>query len=76
MNRRGFEDTLNTLKASLAEHAKRFFEDRGLSFDEGLYKEQSSIDLDDVAREMLFFGANVFPPIEESAAKAQLSAAA
>ncbi len=76
MHRRGFEQTLQSLKASLREHAAIFLEGQGLSFDHASYDAQASFQLDDVAREMLFFGAKMFPSAESGRHDGSLSAAA
>ncbi|QIG69171.1 hypothetical protein EVB77_137 [Rhizobium phage RHph_N1_10] len=61
MSRRAFDETAHALQASLIEHCARFFEEHGLPFDHAAYKAQSSFRLDDVARELMFFGASLFP---------------
>lgn len=61
MNRRVFDETLQSLKSSMLLTAATFFEERGLPFDQAHYEEQSSLKLDDMGREMIFFGANRFP---------------
>ncbi|TDW20478.1 hypothetical protein EV128_125108 [Rhizobium azibense] len=61
MNRRVFDNTLTLLKASLLETATKLLEEQGMTFDIAGYQAQASFDLDDVAREMLFFGAKLYP---------------
>jgi len=61
MNRRGFDDTLRALKSHLLDQAGRFLDDTKMPFDRVSYEKQASIDLDDVTKELIFFGSNIFP---------------
>ncbi|MBX5130747.1 hypothetical protein HJB53_30115 [Rhizobium lentis] len=76
MTRRAFDETAQNLQASILEHCARFFEDRGLPFDKAAYEAQSSYRLDDVTRELLFFGAEIFPDSMQIASSDRITIAA
>jgi hypothetical protein len=56
---------MQSLKASILDHAACFMEEQGLIFDGAGYEAQASFNLEDIAREMLFFGAGSFPILDE-----------
>ncbi|OCP21968.1 MULTISPECIES: hypothetical protein [unclassified Ensifer] len=61
MNPRGFDDILESLNAALRDRAGDFLRKMNVPLDLAAYDAQSSFDLKDSAREMLFFGAGLFP---------------
>jgi hypothetical protein len=65
MNRRVFDQTIDTLKASILDHVTVFLESQGLAFDLAGYETNASFNLDDTVREMMFFGAKAFPSSPE-----------
>ncbi|WP_276122651.1 hypothetical protein [Pararhizobium qamdonense] len=67
---------MQSLKASILAHTATFFESRGVVFDKAGYETQASTNLDDVSREMMFFGANSFPVQEDAIQIKPLTAAA
>lgn len=67
MNPRGFDDILESLNAALRDRASDFLQEMNVPFDVNAYDAQSSFDLKDSAREMLFFGAGLFPAESDAA---------
>lgn len=61
MERRAFESTLNDYRDHLLTATQAFLVSRGLSFSKADFEEDASIKFDDLARDVLFFGAQVFP---------------
>lgn len=54
-------DVKNTVYMALTKH----FAEKGIPFDVEAYRAQSSSDRDQAAREVLFFGANIWPDENE-----------
>ncbi|QIG75713.1 hypothetical protein EVC20_142 [Rhizobium phage RHph_Y2_17_1] len=76
MTRRAFDEIAHDLKASLLEHAARFFEQRGVTFDLPGYEAQTSFGLEDATRELVIFGANLSPAYQQSGPADNLTIAA
>jgi hypothetical protein len=65
MPRRAFDEIAHELKASLLEHTAHFLKERGLQFDSPGYHAQASFGLEDAARELIIFGANLSPDYQQ-----------
>lgn len=64
MNRREFENHLSAYSVFLFDQTERFLAARGLTFDRARFEESASSDIDGLGREVLFYGAQVFPDEE------------
>lgn len=59
-----FQDQVRTLQDVVVNTIETFFASRGLPFNRLEFTNQVSVDLDQLAREAHFFGADLFPDME------------
>lgn len=65
MNNTEFENKVEGLKTHIKREINAYMEREGLKFDQPSMDAQTSADIDQLAREAFFFGANTYPLIDD-----------